>query len=684
MSATPFDDTLPGTAAAETIDGLAGADSIAGFGGNDLLLGGDGADTLRGAAGAGTLDGGEGDDVIFAGDGAWLILGGNGADTIIGAGGDDTILGGDGDDLLIGNGGADSILGGAGADSIEGRGGSDTLFGGTENDTMAGGSSGDWLAGEDGDDYLLGGWLVEPAAPTALALSAATVAENADGAAIGQLSVTDADPWEAFAFTVDDTRFEVIEGLLKLKSGIALDFETEPSVTVQVTVHDGEGLTLTESFVIAVGDVDETPPGAPAPTLAPVNAAPTDIALGGTTIAENSAVGALVGTLSATDPDAGDSFTFALLDDAGGAFALDGDRLVVAGELDFEAGATRQVRVQVTDSGGLSFERDLTIGLLDLGGATINGTAGADTVDATTTIAGRARPGAEGDLIRGAAGNDLLSGLGGADTLDGGGGDDTLVGGAGDDVFIVGTALDRVEEAAGGGTDTVRAAISWTLGAEVEALVLTGMAGITGTGNGAANLILGNGGANRLAGLGGADTLDGGAGSDTASYAASAAPVAVSLGSGIGRGGDAEGDRLSGIEALIGSVGADSLGGDGGANTLNGGLGGDTLEGGAGTDRFVYDNAAHSRPATADLILDFQAGVDRIDLGGLDANSLVAGDQALGFAGQTAAVVAFSLSWFETAGTTVVQADINGDAIANFRLVLSGTGLGLTAADFVL
>ena len=89
--------------------------------------------------------------------------------------------------------------------------------------------------------------------------------------------------------------------------------------------------------------------------------------------------------------------------------------------------------------------------------------------------------------------------------------------------------------------------------------------------------LLGNGGANVLIGGAGADRLEGGGGTDTASYAASAAGVAVSLMTGIGSGGDAEGDQLLHIENLTGSNFDDTLEGTAGNNRLVGGLGVDTV-----------------------------------------------------------------------------------------------------------
>jgi len=92
-------------------------------------------------------------------------------------------------------------------------------------------------------------------APTALTLANNTVDEGAPGAVVGALTVVDPNAGDRFSFVVDDARFTVgAQGQLRLKTGVALDFEAEPSVTVTVTATDLGGQSVSQSFAIAVQD----------------------------------------------------------------------------------------------------------------------------------------------------------------------------------------------------------------------------------------------------------------------------------------------------------------------------------------------------------------------------------------------------------------------------------------------
>ncbi len=98
----------------------------------------------------------------------------------------------------------------------------------------------------------------------------------------------------------------------------------------------------------------------------PANQAPTDFDLSVATVIEGATDGTLVGTLSGViNPDAGDTHGFTLLDDAGGRFVLVGDELRVADGtlLDFEASASHDVTVRVTDSGDPALDFDKTFAL---------------------------------------------------------------------------------------------------------------------------------------------------------------------------------------------------------------------------------------------------------------------------------------------------------------------------------
>src|SRR4029453_2197619 len=195
-----------------------------------------------------------------------------------------------------------------------------------------------------------------------------------------------------------------------------------------------------------------------------------------------------------------------------------------------------------------------------------------------------------------------------ANQLDGGIGADTMTGGGGNDTYLVDAVGDQVVEAAGGGTDVVMGAISFTLAANIENLILTGAAAINGIGNSLVNDIVGNSGANLLDGGGGGDRLEGANGDDSYSVdnagdqvvETSAAGGTDQVNSSVSYtlGTYVENLALTGAAAIngTGNDGANVITGNSGANILNGGDGSDSLTGALGSD--IYEFTPGPAPAT--------------------------------------------------------------------------------------
>ncbi len=101
-------------------------------------------------------------------------------------------------------------------------------------------------------------------------------------------------------------------------------------------------------------------------------------------------------------------------------------------------------------------------------------------------------------------------------------------------------------------------------------------------------------------------------------------------------------------------------------------IGDDIVIGGAGQDTFLYAAARHSRPAGADVIKDFDSAVgDVIDLHYIDADTTTAGNQAFTFIGNAAfGTQAAELRYDATVFR--VEADTNGDSIADFAIDMNG------------
>ena len=125
--------------------------------------------------------------------------------------------------------------------------------GGTRSITVSG-------TDEDGTHSMTGGPFVvavNNSAPNNLALSDLRVTEGIPGASVARLTFTDVDFGDQHTATVDDTRFEVVNGDLRLRSGQSLNHEIEHYVPINITVTDLNGASSTAGFVLTVNHVPQ-------------------------------------------------------------------------------------------------------------------------------------------------------------------------------------------------------------------------------------------------------------------------------------------------------------------------------------------------------------------------------------------------------------------------------------------
>jgi Ca2+-binding RTX toxin-like protein len=136
------------------------------------------------------------------------------------------------------------------------------------------------------------------------------------------------------------------------------------------------------------------------------------------------------------------------------------------------------------------------------------------------------------------------------------------------------------------------------------------------------------------------------------------------------------GDPRSLIENGIGGSGNDSLFANQATNRLTGN---------GGIDTFIWSSPTYAGVGSlADVIADFQAGLDKINLVDIDARSTTSGNDDFSFIGTAAfSGSAGQLRYQVEGSSTRVQADTNGDAIADFEILLSNVTL-LSSTDFFL
>ncbi|MDZ7855405.1 calcium-binding protein [Sphaerotilus sp.] len=619
---------LTGNAGANVLDGSAGADTMTGGAGNDtyvvdnagdvvteaasegtdliqssvsytastnvenLTLTGSGAinatgntlaNALTGNAGANVLDGGAGADTMTGGAGNDTYVVDNAGDVVTEAASEGTdliqssvsytasanvenlTLTGTGAINATGNELANALVGNAGANILTAGAGNDTMTGGAGNDTYVVDNAGDVVteAAGEGTDLI----------QSSVSYTASTNVENLTLTGSGAINATGNTLANALTGNAGANVLDGSAGADTMTGGAGNDTYVVDNAGDVVTEAASEGTDLIQSSVsyTASANVENL----------------TLTGTGAINATGNELANALVGNAGANILTAGAGND--TLDGGMGADTMVGGTGADTYVVDNAADVVTEAASEGTD----------------LIQSSVSYTASANVENLTLT--GSAAINATGNALA-----NVLTGNTGANTLDGGSGADTLVGGSGDDTYVVDNALDIVTEYDGEGTDTLQSSLTWTLGANLENLTLTGSAALSGFGNSLDNLLTGNSARNRLEGLAGNDTLDGGSGIDTL----------------VGGSGDdtylveSTGDRViersaaDGTDTVLSSasyftleahvenlvlLGSASIGGAGNAlanvltgnagdNLFDGGEGSDTLFGGAGNDS-LYGNA---------------------------------------------------------------------------------------------
>lgn len=743
ISGLSADDSLSGSEGQDILLGEDGNDVLSGDAGNDELLGGDGDDTIRGGSGDDTLQGGLGNDAIFLGEGFdvisaqdgrfsgndtiygfdtgkdWIAFGGDisitesidadgdgskddailvsdtvilrfidlsynpriigtgtqpngtsfsdtirgsidseaifgwsGNDSIYGDGGNDNIDGGFGADTVFGEFGSDVLAGQAGDDVVDGGDGNDRLTGNEGNDRVSGGGGNDLVAGGRGDDRLTGG----------------------DGSDLffGDTQISFSPFGGGFSYTVSWSGHDTITDFDFYADRIFYSDLVTHSETSRDFDNDGQN---DDARFIGWRFVSASERGVVRETFTVTLLNTTPAARDGTAAADEIIATPFHETISGLA--GADTIT-------GGS----GNDWISGGDGDDRLSSGYGIDTLHGDIGN-DFIEVFGWGVFATGGE------GNDTLSASSQVSGVFAGGAGDDSIRLQNGDERVESGEGADTIVGSLGLDTIDGGSGIDQIrftgSIGTSIiERVIVDISSGSASVLGNI-WSpssISTGSTRVVNVEIWSLTGGNDVLINWING-------------PVIYGGAGND---WMADYASASNSAGAGnndwmFGEDGD---DGLYGLEGddnLYGGMGRDVLVGGTGADRLSGDLGSDWIALGLNAAGTAGDGAADvvlfaSRwdswdpgQAGMDAVLQFETGLDRLDLSAIDANTTLAGDQAFtlgalaaGQAGRLQITMPAGQSW------TLVQADVDGDGAADLTVIVYGaTGQAmLTAGDFVL
>ena len=291
---------------------------------------------------------------------------------------------------------------------------------------------------------------------------------------IGHIFVDGVEVWSQSIAGTDGTGVNY-QITTKVKLNSVVDFAIDPK-----DANDGVDTT---SFTAQINALNQTP---------------TNLTLSNSNVAENQAIGTVIGNFTTTDPDTGDTFTYNLVTGTGSTdnafFTITGNQLKTNAVFDFETKNSYSIRVKTTDQSGLSYQKQLTIGINDVvENTTITGTANNENFTTTNNK----------DIIDAGGGNDtvtsVFANLQQSDTIKGNTGTDTLV-------ITGGTSANNLTLDAGN-TNNQIPSISGTAISGFERFNLSGFIGKVS--------FLGTAGNDWIQAGAGNDYLDPGAGRDT-------------------------------------------------------------------------------------------------------------------------------------------------------------------------
>uniref|UniRef100_UPI0040481521 Ig-like domain-containing protein n=1 Tax=Roseivirga sp. TaxID=1964215 RepID=UPI0040481521 len=197
--------------------------------------------------------------------------------------------------------------------------------------------------------------------PTDILLSETEIDENnALADEVGIMTTADADvgdvqTYSLVAGTGDDDNDKFSVTFDKLRTATIFDFELKSTYKIRLKTDDGHGGVFEKAFTISINNLNENP---------------TNITLSNNVIDESDETNVLIGVMTATDQDDGESFTYELVsgdgDENNAMFSIDGNELFTNQAINFEDNEALTFRLKVTDSGGLTFEKSFEIAVLNV------------------------------------------------------------------------------------------------------------------------------------------------------------------------------------------------------------------------------------------------------------------------------------------------------------------------------